>query len=105
VSLPFPPKTILSQKAFGEELQEAVPLVEWVCKRGMPSMVLAEQVNPFTDQPLSASPLTWSHAAVITTIIEYLQRLEQVYLCPDCGMPLYDRTTGLIEHRHEKRPQ
>lgn len=85
-----------------EELQEALPFIEWVCGRGLPSMVLAEQVNPFTDQPLSASPLTWSHAAVVTTIIEYLLKLEQVHLCPDCGMPLYSHKKGLLEHHHEK---
>ena len=86
-----------------EELQEAMPLIEWACRRGLQSMVLAEQVNPFTDQPLSASPLTWSHAAVVTTIIEYLEKLEEVHLCPECGVPLYDRKKGLTEHRHQKR--
>jgi glucoamylase len=85
-----------------EELQEAMPFIEWACRRGLPSMVLAEQVNPFTDQPLSASPLTWSHAAVITTVIEYLLKLEQVHLCPECGMPLYDHKKGTLEHQHQK---
>ena len=84
-----------------EELQEALPFIEWGCRRGLPSMVLAEQVNPFTDEPLSASPLTWSHAAVITTIIEYLLKLEQVSLCPTCRMPVYSHTKGFQEHHHE----
>ena len=88
-----------------EELREALPFIEWGCRRGLPSMVLAEQVNPFTDQPLSASPLTWSHAAMIATTIEYLLKMEQVYLCPTCGMPMYSQKKGLQKHHHEKPPQ
>lgn len=78
-----------------EELQEAIPLIEWVCRRGLPSMVLAEQVNPFTDQPLSASPLTWSHAGLVAAIHEYLSRLGEISICPACGRPMAG---------HESRP-
>jgi len=72
-----------------EELQEAVPILEWVASRALPSGVLAEQVHPYTNQPLSVSPLTWSHAAFIATTIEYLKKIEKVYICPSCGHPLY----------------
>jgi oligosaccharide amylase len=71
-----------------EELKEAIPLLEWVASRALPSGVLAEQVHPFTNQPLSVSPLTWSHAAFVATVLEYLYKLEKVYVCPTCGMPL-----------------
>ena len=72
-----------------EELQEAVPILEWVASRALPSGVLAEQVHPYTNQPLSVSPLTWSHAAFIATTVEYLKKMEKVYICPSCGHPLY----------------
>jgi GH15 family glucan-1,4-alpha-glucosidase len=85
-----------------EELQEALPFIEWGCRRAMPSKVLAEQINPFTDHPLSVSPLTWSHAAMITTTVEYLLKLERIHLCPICRMPLYNHEKGFQEHRHEK---
>ena len=39
----------------------------------LPSGVLAEQVNPYTNEPLSVSPLTWSHAAFVTAVLEYLE--------------------------------
>ncbi len=68
-----------------EELKEALSLIEWVCERGLPSGVLAEQVNPFTNQPLSVSPLTWSHAAVVATVREYLDKFRKVKVCPHCG--------------------
>lgn len=71
-----------------EELKEALPFLEWVTERALPSGVLAEQVHPFINKPLSVSPLTWSHAAFVATVLEYLYKLEKVYVCPTCGMPL-----------------
>lgn len=71
-----------------EELKEALPFLEWVAERALPSGVLAEQAHPFTNKPLSVSPLTWSHAAFVATVLEYLYKLEKVYVCPTCGMPL-----------------
>ena len=38
---------------------------------------MAEQVDPFTNAPLSVSPLTWSHAAFVSTVHEYLARREE----------------------------
>ncbi|MEW6002509.1 MAG: glycoside hydrolase family 15 protein [Nitrospirota bacterium] len=72
-----------------EELQEAIPILEWVASRALPSGVLAEQVHPYSNQPLSVSPLTWSHAAFVTTVLEYLKKLEKIYICPECGMPTF----------------
>ena len=57
-----------------EELREAVPLLEWAASRALPSGVLAEQVHPFTNQLLSVSPLTWSHAAFVTAVLEYTNK-------------------------------
>jgi GH15 family glucan-1,4-alpha-glucosidase len=72
-----------------EELQEAVPVLEWVASRALSSGVLAEQVHPYTNQPLSVSPLTWSHAVFVATILEYLKKMEKIYICPSCRHPLY----------------
>jgi len=60
------------------ELAEAIPMLEWVCKRASTSGVLAEQFDPYTGAHLSVSPLTWSHAAFITTALRYLQRHTQL---------------------------
>jgi len=65
-----------------EELQEAIPILEWVAKRALPSGVLAEQVHPFTNQPLSVSPLTWSHAAFVTTVLEYVNKVGEIDVRP-----------------------
>jgi GH15 family glucan-1,4-alpha-glucosidase len=71
-----------------EELQEAIPILEWVASRALPSGVLAEQVHPFTDQPLSVSPLTWSHATFVATILEYVNKVGELDICPSCGNPM-----------------
>ena len=71
-----------------EELQEALPILEWVASRALPSGVLPEQVHPFTDQPLSVSPLTWSHATFVATIHEYVNKVGDLDICPSCGNPM-----------------
>jgi hypothetical protein len=59
----------------------------------LPSGVLAEQVHPFTNQPLSVSPLTWSHAAFVATVLEYVNKLKMIDICLTCGrtMQSYER--------------
>jgi GH15 family glucan-1,4-alpha-glucosidase len=54
-----------------EELHAALPLLEWVRARALASGVLAEQVDPYSDAPLSVSPLTWSHAEYVQAIRWY----------------------------------
>jgi GH15 family glucan-1,4-alpha-glucosidase len=39
-----------------------------------PSGVMAEQVHPHTGAPMSVSPLTWSHATMALTTLEWLDR-------------------------------
>ena len=72
-----------------EELETSLPILEWVASRTLPSGVLAEQINPYTDTPLSVSPLTWSHATVVASVIEYLKKLETLVRCEKCGRPLF----------------
>jgi len=56
-----------------EDLKRSQELLEWVAARALPSGVLAEQVNPYTNEPLSVSPLTWSHAVYVATVQTWLQ--------------------------------
>jgi len=60
------------------ELEEAVEYLEWVCKRANTSGVLAEQFNPYTGAPVSVSPLSWSHATMMTTVIQYLLKYSEL---------------------------
>ena len=59
-----------------DELKQAAGYLQWVADRALPSGVLAEQVHPETNAPLSVSPLTWSHATVVSTVVAYLTKFE-----------------------------
>ncbi|HET8909964.1 MAG TPA: glycoside hydrolase family 15 protein [Ktedonobacteraceae bacterium] len=61
-----------------DELRGALQLLEWVQERILPSGVMAEQVNPFSGEPLSVSPLTWSHAEYVLTVRWYLGKYERL---------------------------
>ena len=61
-----------------EELKLAIPIFEWTANHALESGILAEQVNPYTNDPVSVSPLTWSHATVCSTVVKYLEKLEQL---------------------------
>lgn len=78
-----------------DELQESVFFLNWVAERALRSGTLAEQVNPFTGEPVSVSPLTWSHAAFIITVQRYLKKLGDMEKCPACGLsPVFHTAAG-----------
>jgi GH15 family glucan-1,4-alpha-glucosidase len=57
-----------------EELQSAERLLDWARSHANPSGVLPEQFHAATGEHLSVSPLTWSHAEVIKTGLEYCRK-------------------------------
>lgn len=80
------------------ELKMALPIFEWTAGHALESGVLAEQVNPYTNAPVSVSPLTWSHATVVSTTIKYLEKLEQLQTCHTCNQPMFHlRRSGPVE--------
>ena len=80
------------------ELKLALPIFEWTAGHSLESGVLAEQVNPYTNEPISVSPLTWSHATVVSTAIKYLEKLESLQLCGECNQPIFRlRRPGPVE--------
>jgi oligosaccharide amylase len=58
------------------DLDKALRILEWAPTRSLPSGVLAEQFDPLTGQPLSVSPLTWSHSTYIATVHSYLAKVR-----------------------------
>ena len=75
----------IARASSAEDLKPAMDLVEWVANRDLPSGVMAEQVHPYTNEPLSVSPLTWSHATLVMTVEEYLKKRGRMNRCPECG--------------------
>jgi GH15 family glucan-1,4-alpha-glucosidase len=53
------------------DLQRSREIIEWVADHALPSGVLAEQLHPYTGEPVSISPLTWSHAAFVEAFLVY----------------------------------
>ncbi len=56
-----------------DQLHEAIPYLEWCAKNSLTSGILAEQIHPMNARPLSVSPLTWSHSAFVSTVLQYVQ--------------------------------
>jgi GH15 family glucan-1,4-alpha-glucosidase len=72
-----------------EDMEKAKPLLKWVIDHALPTGILPEQIHPYTNEPLSVSPLTWSHSAFVLTVIEYLNKLNELEVCKTCGLPLH----------------
>ncbi|MBX3355745.1 MAG: glycoside hydrolase family 15 protein [Phycisphaeraceae bacterium] len=65
----------LIQKARSlDELREALPYLEWTNDRATAGGILPEQNHPYHGTPISVSPLTWSHATYMTTVMKYLEK-------------------------------
>ena len=61
-----------------KDLDKALNIFNWVAEHALPSGVLAEQINPHTQESLSVSPLTWSHGTFIAAVQEYLNKLRRL---------------------------
>lgn len=60
------------------DLEASLRLLEWVVRRAAPTGVLPEQFHPETGEPLSVSPLTWSHAEFVSTVLAYADRAREL---------------------------
>ena len=52
------------------EYEKAQPLLQWALDRELPSGILGEQFDPATAAPVGVTPLVWSHAEMINTILD-----------------------------------
>ncbi|MFI5279947.1 MAG: glycoside hydrolase family 15 protein [Gemmatimonadales bacterium] len=70
------------------DMARGLELIEWAARHALPSGVMAEQLHPYTGEPLSVSPLTWSQAAYVSAVREYVDRTDAMNKCPACGQPV-----------------
>jgi len=61
-----------------EELRSAHEIFRWVVDRTSSAGLLAEQYNPYSGEPLSVSPLTWSHATFCMVINHYIRKYKSL---------------------------
>lgn len=52
------------------QLDRARSYVDWSLSHALPSGMLSEQINPDTGFALSVTPLVWSHAELVNTILD-----------------------------------
>jgi GH15 family glucan-1,4-alpha-glucosidase len=69
---------LIRKAASLDELEKAEELLEWAVRHALPSGVLAEQIHPLTGEPLSVSPLTWSHGTFVGITQQYMRRMTQL---------------------------
>ncbi len=61
-----------------EELKEALEIIKWLMKNSLSTGIMPEQLNPFNGEPLSVSPLTWSHSEFVDLIINYTNKYREL---------------------------
>lgn len=49
-------------------------ILSWVAQHSLKSSVLSEQVNPMSGEPIPVSPLVWSHAEYLTTMLDLMAK-------------------------------
>jgi GH15 family glucan-1,4-alpha-glucosidase len=57
-------------------VDDARRLVDWTVHHALPSGVLSEQVNPTTGVIISVTPLVWSHAELINTLLDLRHKTQ-----------------------------
>ncbi len=70
------------------DLEVVKGIFNWVVRYASPAGLLPEQINPEDGAPLSVRPLVWSHAEYVNTVIQYLDKLEELGVCQACN-PVY----------------
>lgn len=60
------------------DLDEPRRTLNWVVDNALESGILPEQLDPYTGEPLSVAPLTWSHSTFVLTVLKYLEKYEQL---------------------------
>ena len=57
-----------------KDLEEPRSILEWTVQHASRAGILAEQIHPRTGEPLSVSPLTWSHATYVETVLQFIAK-------------------------------
>lgn len=68
---------IIATAKDSRDLEHGRKLLEWVGKIANRAGMLPEQLNPYTGEHISVSPLTWSHSSFVQTIINYDRKWHQ----------------------------
>lgn len=53
-----------------QQPDDARKYIDWTLQHSLPSGVLSEQIHPVHGSPISVTPLVWSHAELVNTILD-----------------------------------
>jgi glucoamylase len=60
------------------DLKKPLELLGWAVKNASSSGILGEQINPYSGNSISVSPLTWSHAELVLSASEYAEKYRKI---------------------------
>ncbi|MGE5532989.1 MAG: glycoside hydrolase family 15 protein [Bacillota bacterium] len=60
------------------DLVQAMNLLKWTTKHSLSTGALAEQLDPYSGKPISATPLLWSHAEFVLAVTEYISKYQEI---------------------------
>jgi oligosaccharide amylase len=69
----------IARAELAADLEHAHSLLEWTSNHANSGGLLAEQMRPDTRDHLSASPLVWSHAEFVLTILAYIEKYKMLH--------------------------
>lgn len=75
-------RRLQSHSPSAEDFEYVRHTLDWVEHLMYQSGVLAEQLNPYTRESLSATPLAWSHAVYVETILMYIDKISELENVP-----------------------
>lgn len=68
-----------------EDFAKVREIFDWVAHHALPSGVLSEQISATDGTQRSVAPLMWSHASYVNAVLNYLDRLAFIGICPTCN--------------------
>jgi glucoamylase len=71
-------KYFIANAKTSNDLDKPLSILKWTTEKALPSGVLAEQVDPESSEPVSVSPLTWSHSTFVATVHSYLRKRRKL---------------------------
>ncbi len=58
------------------DLKKTKKYLDWVYQNTSHTDILSEQIDPYSGEGLSATPLTWSHAEYVITVLDYIRKFH-----------------------------
>ncbi len=76
----------ISKAKSADDLAKPLQILQWVTQHAMNSGILSEQIHPYTGEPLSVAPLTWSHSAYVFTVKTFINKMKELTCREVCSV-------------------